>query len=261
MVCDLLGRRRMQCQVRDEPPWEAELSVRQPLQAFDALCRVPSRANMYKKTGVDPISWTPDPLARRRYPRCRARGRRIRRYSGSRWSSWFGRDGHRASWLGSSSRLLRRYATGSRRLVATPASAVTACAPRSVRSCVDCAVRTGGCARNARFWQKPRPGSRGRPDPGGRRPPCGRPAGAHESVGSRAARGIHTAQRERCRCTRHAVKSKALTCPRNRGNLTGASGASPASLSEQLQRLSLYHFTFTVFPSSGPSANQPSKPF
>ena len=44
------------------------------------------------------------------------------------------------------------------------ASAPTAYAPRSVRSCVDCAGRTGGCARNARFWQEPRLGSRGRPD-------------------------------------------------------------------------------------------------
>ena len=33
--------------------------------------------------GVDPISWTPDPLGRR-YPRCRERDRRIRRPSGVR---------------------------------------------------------------------------------------------------------------------------------------------------------------------------------
>ena len=36
-----------------------------------------------------------------------------------------------------------------------------------MRRFVGCAGRTGGCAKNAKFWQKPRPGSRGRPDPGG----------------------------------------------------------------------------------------------
>ena len=61
----------------------------------------------------------------------------------------------------------RRYETGSRRLIATRASAPTACAPKNMRRFVGCAGRTGGCAKNAKFWQKPRPGSRGRPDPGG----------------------------------------------------------------------------------------------
>ena len=46
--------------------------------------------------------------------------------------------------------------------------------------------------------------------PCGRRPACGRPSGAHESVGSRATRGLHTAHRERC----HAGNShSAYTAP------------------------------------------------
>ena len=76
--------------------------------------------------GVDPIPWTPILLARRRSPQCRSRDRRTRRHSDSRWSSWFGPDVHRESWLGSSSRRPRRYETGSRRLVATPESGPTA---------------------------------------------------------------------------------------------------------------------------------------
>ena len=118
-------------------------------------------------TGVAPVPWTPILLARRRSPRCRSRDRRTRRHSDSRWSSWFGPDVHRESWLGSSSRRPRRYETGSRRLIATLASAPTACAPKNMKRFVGCAGRTGSCAKNAKFWQKPRPGSRGRPDPGG----------------------------------------------------------------------------------------------
>ena len=117
--------------------------------------------------GVAPVPWTPILLARRRSPRCRSRDRRTRRHSDSKWSSWFGPDVHRESWLGSSSRRPRRYETGSRRLIATLASAPTACAPKNMRRFVGCAGRTGSCAKNAKFWQKPRPGSRGRPDPGG----------------------------------------------------------------------------------------------
>ena len=59
-----------------------------------------------------------------------------------------------------------------------------------------------------------------RDSPWGRCPACGRPAGAHESVGSRAMRGLHTAHRERCSCACYDVNPKALTCPRDRGNLT-----------------------------------------
>ena len=79
-----------------------------------------------RNDGVDPIPWTPILLARRRSPQCRSRDRRTRRHSDSRWSSWFGPDVHRESWLGSSSRRPRRYETGSRRLVATPESGPTA---------------------------------------------------------------------------------------------------------------------------------------
>ena len=50
------------------------------------------------QAGVDPISWTPNPLGRR-YPLCRNRDRRIRRPSGARWSSWLAPDGLRKSWL------------------------------------------------------------------------------------------------------------------------------------------------------------------
>ena len=116
---------------------------------------------------VGPVSRTPILLARRRSPQCRSRDRRTRRHSDSRWSSWFDPGVHRESWLGSSSRRPRRYETGSRRLIATLASAPTVCAPKNMRRFVGCAGRTGGCAKNAKFWQKPRPGSRGRPDPGG----------------------------------------------------------------------------------------------
>ena len=76
--------------------------------------------------GVDPVPWRPILLARRRRsPRCRSRDRRTRRQSDSRWSSWFGPDVNRESWLGSSSRRPRRSASGSRRLIATLASAPT----------------------------------------------------------------------------------------------------------------------------------------
>ena len=100
--------------------------------------------------GVGPVSWTPILLAGRRSPQCRSRDRRTRRHSDSRWSSWFGPDVHRESWLGSSSRRPRRYETGSRRLTATLASAPTVWAPRSVKRFVDCAERTGVCAKNVR---------------------------------------------------------------------------------------------------------------
>ena len=36
-----------------------------------------------------------------------------------------------------------------------------------VKSFAGCGGTIGGCAKNAKFYQKPRPGSRGRPDPGG----------------------------------------------------------------------------------------------
>ncbi len=79
-----------------------------------------------RRYGVDPVPWRPILLARRRRsPRCRSRDRRTRRQSDSRWSSWFGPDVNRESWLGSSSRRPRRSASGSRRLIATLASAPT----------------------------------------------------------------------------------------------------------------------------------------
>ena len=102
---------------------------------------------------VDPVPRTPILLARRRSPRCRSRDRRTRRHSDSRWSSWFGPDVHRETSLGSSSRRPRRYETGSLRLIATRASAPTVCAPKNMRRFVGCAGRTGGCAKNAKFWQ------------------------------------------------------------------------------------------------------------
>ncbi len=89
----------------------------------------------YAELHIVGVSWTPILLARRRNPRCRNRDRRIRRHSGSSWSSWFGPDTHRANWLGSSSRRPRRYGTGLHRLTATRESAPTACARKSVTSC------------------------------------------------------------------------------------------------------------------------------
>ena len=129
--------------------------------------RISTRTRGAPDRGVAPVPWTPILLARRRSPRCRSRDRRTRRHSDSRWSSWFGPDVHRESWLGSSSRRPRRYETGPRRLIATLASAPTAYVPKNMRRFVGCAGRTGSCAKNAKFWQKPRLGSRGRPDPGG----------------------------------------------------------------------------------------------
>ena len=46
------------------------------------------------------------------------------------------------------------------------ASAATGCARRNVTSVAGCAGRTGACAKSERYWQRQRPGSRGRPDPG-----------------------------------------------------------------------------------------------
>ena len=68
------------------------------------------------QTEVAPVSWTLILLARRRSPQCRSRDRRTRRHSDSRWSSWFGPDVHRESWLGSLSHRPRRYETGLHRL-------------------------------------------------------------------------------------------------------------------------------------------------
>ena len=48
------------------------------------------------QSGVDPNSWTPDPLGRR-YPPCRDQDRRTRRSSGARWLSWCEPDGVRKS--------------------------------------------------------------------------------------------------------------------------------------------------------------------
>ena len=100
------------------------------------------------------------------YPRCRRRDRRMRRSSGNRWSTWFGPDVRRRTWLASSSRRPRRSGPGSRRRAEMRVSAATGCGRRSVTSCADCAGRTGACAKSERYWQKQRPGSRGRPDPG-----------------------------------------------------------------------------------------------
>ena len=87
--------------------------------AFEFLVLTAGRSG-----GVAPISWTPNLLVRRS-PRCRSRDRRTRRHSGSRWSSWFGPDVNRESWLGSSSRRPRPYENGSRRQIATRERAAT----------------------------------------------------------------------------------------------------------------------------------------
>ena len=78
--------------------------------------------------GVDPVSWRPNPVARRRYPRCRRPDRRTRRRSAaSRWSSWFDPDERRGTWLGSSSPRPRRFEPGWRRPTETPVRVTTAC--------------------------------------------------------------------------------------------------------------------------------------
>ena len=116
--------------------------------------------------GVDPNSWTPDPLGRR-YPPCRDQDRRTRRSSGARWLSWCEPDGVRKSCHESSSRRRRRSATGSCKASVTRGVAGMGQAPRSERSCVAFAERIVGCAKNEISWQKPRPGLLGGPYRGG----------------------------------------------------------------------------------------------
>ena len=118
------------------------------------------------ETGVDPNSWTPDPLGRR-YPPCRDQDRRTRRSSGARWLSWCEPDGVRKSCHESSSRRRRRSATGSCKPSVTRGVAGMGQAPRSERSCVAFAERIVGCAKNEISWQKPRPGLLGGPYRGG----------------------------------------------------------------------------------------------
>ena len=121
----------------------------------------------YKRyLGVDPNSWTPDPLGRR-YPPCRDQDRRTRRSSGARWLSWCEPDGVRKSCHESSSRRRRRSATGSCKASVTRGVAGMGQAPRSERSCVAFAERIVGCAKNEISWQKPRPGLLGGPYRGG----------------------------------------------------------------------------------------------
>ena len=112
--------------------------------------------------GVDPNSWTPDPLGRR-YPPCRDQDRRTRRSSGARWLSWCEPDEVRKSCHESLSRRRRRSATGSCKLSVTRVIAGMGQAPRSERSCVAFAERIGACAKNETSWQKPRPGLLGGP--------------------------------------------------------------------------------------------------
>ena len=134
---------------------------------------VPSQATLSVDTkaleaevGVDPNSWTPDPLGRR-YPPCRDQDRRTRRSSGARWLSWCEPDGVRKSCHESSSRRRRRSATGSCKASVTRGVAGMGQAPRSERSCVAFAERIVGCAKNEISWQKPRPGLLGGPYRGG----------------------------------------------------------------------------------------------
>ena len=117
-------------------------------------------------SGVDPNSWTPDPLGRR-YPPCRDQDRRTRRSSGARWLSWCEPDGVRKSCHESLSRRRRRSATGSCKASVTRGVAGMGQAPRSERSCVAFAERIVGCAKNEISWQKPRPGLLGGPYRGG----------------------------------------------------------------------------------------------
>ena len=116
--------------------------------------------------GVDPNSWTPDPLGRR-YPPCRDQDRRTRRSSGARWLSWCEPDGVRKSCHESLSRPRRRSATGSCKASVTRGVAEMGQVPRSERRCVAFAVRFVGSAKNETSWQKPRPGLLGRRYRGG----------------------------------------------------------------------------------------------
>ena len=142
-------RRRRCIRHHDSPGSKSEASVR-----------------VSRGGGVDPNSWTPDPLGRR-YPPCRDQDRRTRRSSGARWLSWCEPDGVRKSCHESSSRRRRRSATGSCKASVTRGVAGMGQAPRSERSCVAFAERIVGCAKNEISWQKPRPGLLGGPYRGG----------------------------------------------------------------------------------------------
>ena len=138
-------------------------------------------------SGVDPNSWTPDPLGRR-YPPCRDQDRRTRRSSGARWLSWCEPDGVRKSCHESLSRRRRRFATGSCKRTAMRGAAGMGQAPRSERSCVAFAERIVGCAKNETSWQKPRPGLLGRPYRGGlpvHESESGRVSNRHDGPGTR----------------------------------------------------------------------------
>ena len=139
------------------------------------------------QTGVDPNSWTPDPLGRR-YPPCRDQDRRTRRSSGARWLSWCDPDGVRKSCHESLSRRRRRFATGSCKRTAMRGAAGMGQAPRSETNCVAFAERIVGCAKNEISWQKPRPGLLGRPYRGGlpvHESESGRVSNRHDGPGTR----------------------------------------------------------------------------
>ena len=78
-----------------------------------------------QEDGVDPVSWTPEPL-RWRSPPCRDQDDLIHLNFAARWSSWCMPAALRRSWRVSSSQPRSRSATGLPRLRATPAVAMAA---------------------------------------------------------------------------------------------------------------------------------------
>jgi len=90
--------------------------------------------------GVDPLSWTSDPLGRERRLRCHERTHRIRRSSGARWSNWSSQVGLQKTWPVNSSRQRKRSAIGSCRRLVMPESAMMDQRALSRRNC-------GGCAK------------------------------------------------------------------------------------------------------------------
>ena len=89
------------------------------LRAVLATLDLPKR-----KSGVDPLSWTSDPLGRRN-PRWERNERRIHWNIVAGFSSWFVPVALRSLWLGSLNLRHRRFATGRSRPIAMTAVAAT----------------------------------------------------------------------------------------------------------------------------------------
>ena len=80
-----VGRRRRFCP-RGDATGRWLVNLEEPPSAVPMVQAALYQLVLDRRCGVDPISWTPDPLGRR-YPPCRNRDRRTRGPSGARWSA------------------------------------------------------------------------------------------------------------------------------------------------------------------------------